>query len=338
MRVAITGGLGFIGSHLADEFRQYGADVVVVDNCVGNVIPRSDDTIFSDVAYWCGWHHTERDAGVPTIHGNVLKPKLDLVVHCAAPVGPGLVSQRGGQIAIDIVEATTSLAHECARLRIPLINISSSEVYGVTYENDGPIHDFGKPTEDWPVGHDGPFTARSEYGLAKATAEAVIANIEGLRWATIRPFNTAGPRQSALKGFVVPTFITQARRNEKLTVYEPRAVRSFTHVSDIAEFIVSSWEGLIELGGAWNIGNEKNTIEIADLAGKVCSHHITQTGTDANWQLADPVDRWGDSYAFFGRANGEKVPNSSKARAQLGWRPTRTIHDIIRDTYEATTP
>lgn len=318
MRVAITGGLGFIGSHLAERFAAAGDTVLVIDDSRGAVVeslwPAVKHYSSYDVVEWC------REA-----EPLGLEP-FDLVVHCAAPVGPGLVAQSGGKIAVEIISATWAIGSYCAEHDIPLVNISSSEVYGATRT--------GAPDEDEPIGHFGPFSARSEYGLAKATAECLLANMPGLRHCSIRPFNTVGPRQSSAKGFVLPTFVEQVKRNEPLTVYEPNAMRSLTSVHDVVDFIVGSWEALVERGGPWNLGNEDNDTLIYELAQRVINLHISETGSDGKWVLVDPRDRWGVEYEFFQCKDGVKIPNSGRA-AEIGWKPTRDLESIVAETYRS---
>lgn len=327
MKVAITGGLGFIGSHLAERFLRAGAKVVIVDDFSGNVVSPQTMTdqgakvIHTDAEYWTGIDHRSEDFGTDTIYSD----DYSLVVHCAAPVGPGLVAHKGGVIARDIIGATSALGHACRSLKIPLVNISSSEVYGVPGMGIA-------GSELAPVGHDGEFTPRAEYGLAKATADCLLANIEDLRHASVRPFNTVGPRQAASKGFVLPTFCDQAIRNVPLTVYEPDAIRSLTSVHDVTRFIVNHWQRIVGQGGVWNVASMENEIRMADLAQLVINAHIAATGSDGKWVEVDPRERWGDDYAFFGRKNGTKLPNSQKAM-QAGWNPHWNLLDIVAETY-----
>lgn len=317
MRVAITGGLGFIGSHLAERFAADQHHVLVIDDGRGAVV----EALWPAVK-----HYSSLDVVEWVREGVDLDIELDLVVHCAAPVGPGLVAQSGSKIAVEIIPATWAIGSYCAEHDIPLVNISSSEVYGATRT--------GAPDEDEPIGHFGPFTARSEYGLAKATAECLLANMPGLRHCSIRPFNTAGPRQSSAKGFVLPTFVEQVKRHEPLTVYEPDAMRSLTSVHDVVDFIVGSWEALVERGGAWNLGNEDNDTLIYELAQRVINRHISETGSDGKWVLVDPRERWGSAYEFFQSKGGVKIPNSGKAQT-IGWKPTRDLDSIVAETYRS---
>lgn len=326
MNVAITGGLGFIGSHLAERFAAAGDKVWIVDDQSGNVVKASEmmevdgvqDVAFTDVAYWAG----SACAGDESFFDR----KYDLVVHCAAPVGPGRVSELGGTIAWSIIEATTAIGGVCAAAKTPLVNVSSSEVYGATLD--------AMPEEsDSPVGHRGEYTARSEYGMAKALAENVLANIKGLHHTNLRLFNTAGPRQSSLKGFVLPTFVTQVKAHVPLTVYEPDAYRSFTSVHDVTRFIVDHWQ--VAIGrGSFNVGSEGNGITIRELAQLVINVHIEQTGSDGRWVESDPQERWGPAYAFFQQANGIKFPRSRKAAA-LGWEPRVGLRDVVVETYRS---
>lgn len=322
MRVAITGGLGFIGSHLAERFADRGDEVLVIDDRRGSVVetlwPKVKHYSWMPVQEWCQDDHFETD--------------FDLFVHCAAPVGPGLVSSMGGRIAWQIIDATTAVADYCAPRGIPLLNISSSEVYGVP---DGSGDAIPEPyTEQWPIGHDGRFSPRSEYGLAKATAENALACTVDLLHGSIRPFNTVGPRQAASKGFVLPTFIEQAKANKPLTVYEPTAVRSLTSVHDLVDFIVEHWWTVAVSGRPWNVASMENEIEMADLAQLVINTHIAATGSDGKWIETDPTERWGDHYRFFGYKNGTKLPDSTKAMS-LGWKPTRFLVDIVSEAYAA---
>lgn len=320
MRVAVTGGLGLIGSALAERFIALGEDVLVVDHAHGAVVKsdviteRGGEVTLQPVGQWVADNLSVRTA----------RDLPNLVVHCAAPVGPGLVSTRGGEVAMDIIATTWSVARLCAAWDIPLVNLSSSEVYGV---DQGSL-------EDSPVGHVGAFTARSEYGLAKLTAECLLANTRRLRHVSIRPFNTVGARQSASKGFVLPTFVEQAKANVPLTVYEPDAVRALTHVDDLVEFVVAQWPILVEHGGPVNVGNERNETTMAQLAQAVIDRHIAVTGSDGRWAKADPRERWGDTYAYFLGEGRSKTPDSTLARS-LGFDPKRGLYQIVREAYLA---
>lgn len=318
MRVAITGGLGFIGSHLAERFVEAGDDVLIIDDCRGRVVANVEGAAVRHISagFW-----------------SVSEPgSFDLVVHAAAPVGPGAVTTLGGQIGPDIIHETRFVALMCAAKGIPLVNISSSEVYGGTPN--------ARPVEDDPIGHMGRFTARSEYGLGKALAENMLANMRRLRHVSIRPFNTAGPRQSAAKGFVLPTFIEQAKSGQALTLYEPAARRSLTSVHDFNRFIVDHWRTALALQETErtpiNVGNPENECTMLELAHAVGSAHITATGSDVKIVEVDPRSVWGDAYAFFGQRNGVKLPTCDIAHA-LGWRPTWSLHDIVDDAYRRST-
>lgn len=320
MRVAVTGGLGFIGSHLAERFVALGQEVVVVDNRSGAVVSHvaGARVLVNDVSAWA--------AGLPLRAHAGERDLFDLVIHCAAPVGPGAVAQLGGKIAYAIVADTYWLAMACRRMGTPLLNFSSSEVYG-TRSTAG-------YAEDAPVGCLPPYNARKEYGLAKATAECLIANLPNLRHATIRPFNTVGPRQASKKGFVLPTFIEQAKAGVPLTVYEPNARRGFTSVHDLVDFVVTYWDGLVSstTQPIWNVGTHDNDTSIARLAELVLDCHELHGGT-GGWERTDPRERWGDAFAHFLDGQGSKLPSAYPAH-ELGWKPTRTLADIISEAYD----
>lgn len=318
--VAITGGLGFVGSHLADRFASLGWRVTIIDDCRANVVEPSEMTAVAglELREAAEWAYDVIDQRIDT-------GGLDLVVHCASPVGPGAVASLGGTIAPEIVGTTLAVASLCEYRGVPLVNISSSEAYGTASGS--------QPSESAPLCHVGPFSPRAEYGIAKAAAECMVENLGG-RSASIRLFNTCGPGQSATKGFVIPTFVEQVKAGEALSVYEPDAVRAFTHVADVCSFITGFWHVITERGGAWNVGNAANRRTIADLAGMVIDQHRAETGESGSWRVVDPVTVWGDRFSFFGPQNGAKVPDASKAKA-LGWRPVYDIGDVVKAAYRS---
>lgn len=319
MTTVVTGGLGFIGSHLAERLIALGEEVVIVDDGSGNVVDEVTGAAHQlrNVESWCAR---------TTLVG------VDLIVHCAAPVGPGLVATRGGSIARDIIDATTALAGDCAFAGIPLVNISSSEVYGV--QSWDPVDEENAYSELAPIGMRPPYTARKEYGMAKATAELVVANTPGLRSANVRLFNTVGPRQASSKGFVLPTFIEQAIAGEPLTLYEPAAERALTSVHDVVDFLVTFGRRILDTRTPWNVGNEANVTTMLDLAMRVLHVHAEHTGKGGTVMQVDPTLVWGKEYAHFLDGGGSKVPVSTPARS-IGWNPTRSLDDIVREAYAA---
>lgn len=242
MRITITGGLGFLGSFTAEAYRDQGHQVTIVDDRSASVvgsIPGTDLHV--------------GDAGDINV---LTSTRPDLIVHCASPVGAVAVMRRPGRLASEIMRTTAAVVELARQTGAPLINISTSEVYGFS----------GVYSEADPCVVPVKRNARLEYAIGKLAAEFTVAN-SPIQSVTLRPFNMAGPRQSQIKGFVVPTFIDQARRGAPLTVFAGgEQQRAFTAVWDVADFIT----GLDRFDGSvLNVGNPANRTSITDLAALV---------------------------------------------------------------------
>lgn len=296
MNALVTGSCGFLGSHLCDALMTRGDTVIGIDNLSSNAInPRSHDELYSVKTFM------QRNTHSP-----------DVIFHCASPVGPVGVLRRAGSIASAIIRDTCILAAYCVARDIPLVFISSSEVYGA----DGPCaeHD---PCVLRPQ-HPSP---RLEYAAGKLAAEVAISVTPSLNYRIIRPFNIAGPRQHSKGGFVLPRFISQAQRGEPLTVYgDGSARRAFTHVHDVVNGILLIL-GRGTPGPAYNLGNPLNLTTIKHLAEEV----IRITGSPSTISHVNPRDLWGPSFVEV----GDKWPAHCRA-FKLGWEPRHSLEDIIR--------
>jgi nucleoside-diphosphate-sugar epimerase len=297
MRVVVTGGLGFIGSHVAERYRDDGHHVVIIDNGSGAVVHDIPGTtvIRDDV----------RNIDLGHLRG-------DLIVHCASPVGAVGLLSLAGRIVTDIVGVTAHVTEAAARTDCPLVNISSSEVYGFsgTYsEADSCIV---------PAKH----SARLEYAVGKLAAEHAVIGTPGLRSITIRPFNVAGPRQTRAKGFVLPTFVEQARAGRPLTVFgDGHQERSFTAVYDVVDFIANLRHGDFD-GRVVNVGNPHNRTTVRDLADDV----IGLVGADSEVIFTTGKAVHGDAYE---EAEGiVKVPDTTRANL-MGWQPRVDLDRLI---------
>ena len=204
-RILVTGGLGFIGSFVAESLADRGAHITVVDSCVSSVLEPEDLKIPAG----------QVDFELVGVEEYILRtPSLDaydMVVHCASYVGPASILKYSGQLGPAIVAATSALIEKCIASDIPLVNFSSAEIYGRS----------GILREDGDIRVPPYYNPRIEYALGKLTAESMVINSKhrGLRSATIRPFNVAGPRQSRYGGFVMPTFVQQALVGRPMTVF-----------------------------------------------------------------------------------------------------------------------
>ncbi len=313
--VLITGGLGFIGIHCLQKWRNEGWNVCVVDNLSSNTVEPSDDLV----------------AGVRFIESNILDlrwsnlPNFDLILHLASPVGPVGVLKHSGVMARMILD-DVYWAIEGAKINeCPLIFVSTSEIYG--YRTD---KSYLNELDD-KVLH-GEFTVRNEYAIAKLLSEIVISNFSKIdptfKYQIIRPFNVSGEHQLVDGGFVLPRFVAQALSNEDITVYySGEQIRAFTWVKDIVDGIyLTSIAAENHWNQEWNIGNECNERSILYLAEKVKE----LTGSDSKIIHVDPQELHGKLFT----EAPEKIPNSNKIKEKLGWSPTKLVNDIILEVIE----
>jgi UDP-glucose 4-epimerase len=299
MRITVTGGLGFLGSFICEQLLERGHTVTAIDDMSANVVDSIDGVHATHVD--CR-HHSYYDA--------------EAVVHCASPVGAVALLDRPYSITHEITDTTHSVARACNTLGIPMLNISTSEVYGFSGEY--------RESDTLQVPHK--FSARLEYAVGKMAGEHTLHGFKDLRFTTIRPFNVTGPRQTSLKGFVLPTFVEQALEGKDLTVFgSGQQERSFTSVNDVARFICD----LIHRDNfdrqTVNVGNPNNRTSVIELAHRVCEI----TGSDSEILFTDGKAIHGEGYE---EAEGfVKVPSINVARSQ-GFVPTDTLDDLIELT------
>lgn len=306
--IVVTGGLGFLGSHLVDLLaKKHPKDrIVIVDNLSSNVV---NSRLFA------------HKRNIVVHRANVVdyfktcKP-FDEVYHLASIVGPAGVLGYAGKIVSEIAGDAYTVALAALRYNAQFLYVSTSEVYGGG--NDGFC------SEEMSCNITSENSARVEYAVGKLGAEVALRDMTesaGLKCVIVRPFNIAGARQSGRGGFVLPRFLKAAQDGKPLTVFsEGRQVRSFTDVRDIAEGVyLAMHEGYI--GEVYNLGNRVNRITIDELARRVLD--ITKSKSDIVY--VDPKSIYGDEYA---EAN-DKYNGSQKAEKELGWRPAYTIQDII---------
>lgn len=310
MRTLVTGGCGFLGSHLVELLLESGDEVTIVDNETSNVVEREffegrARVISENIYDYC-------------VEGRGYGENFDHVYHLASIVGPAGVLPHAGEMIGFIVDDAYAVAGACNKFgwNAKLLDVSTSEVYG------GGNKGYCSEEMDKIITKT---SARLEYAVGKLAAETALINMKA-NCVIVRPFNIAGPRQSTVGGFVLPRFLEQARANKPLTVFgDGKAIRAFTHVKDVARGLILAMERG-EPGEAYNIGNPKNKISIYELAKMV----IEITGTKSETQLVDPKDIFGQ---YFEEA-ADKFPDSRKAEMDLGWKPTSGIKQIIEDTWQ----
>ena len=301
-RAVVTGGAGFLGSHLSDRLLAEGYDVVAVDNLVTG----SEDNIA----------HLRDNPHFEYIKQDVIQPftidgPVDLVYSFASPASPVDYLE----LPLETLLVGSAGVHntlEVARLKgARFLQASTSEVYG-----DPAVHP--QPEEYW--GNVNPHGTRAVYDEAKRYAEAVTFAYRrkfGLDAKLVRIFNTYGPRMRINDGRVVPAFISQALRGEPITVFgDGRQTRSFCYVSDLIDGIFKL--SVSDQSGPINVGNptERTMLEFADVILKATGSksevvHVPLPTAD------DPKQR---------------RPDITKARTLLGWEPKVALEDGLVDT------
>lgn len=309
-RVLITGGLGFVGSHLTDELMAKGCAVTIVDNLSSNVMTPAD---YPGCEVLVG--------SIEEVYPTLLETSkpFDEIFHLASVVGPAGVLQHAGLMAQSIVMSGEAVTRIALQHGARLVLASTSEVYGRAGEL--------RECDGCQVSSD--VTVRLEYAVAKLTSEVAALNrakVTELQVNVVRPFNIAGPRQLPDGGFVLPRFVVSALSGEPLTVFgDGSQVRAFTDVRDIVsglQAVMSSGKNGLVL----NLGNPANEISILDLAQRVRS----LASSKSEITLVDPKVLFGPLYD----EGIERVPVVEQAFSELDWRPVVSVEQTILSTLD----
>ena len=312
MRYLITGGAGFIGSHLAERLLAGGHAVLVLDDL--------STGRFENVAHLEGRPEFELHVASVTDPGAVERCVIECqaVFHLASAVGVRLVVDEPVKTIETIVGGTDVVLKACARYRRPVLLTSTSEVYG-----KGSKVPFAEG-DDCVMG---PTTTRRwAYACAKALDEFLAQaywHEARLPVVIARLFNTVGPRQTGRYGMVIPRFVAQALAGEPLTVYgDGTQTRCFAHVSDIVGALALLMETPKARGEVFNIGNDEE-VSILDLAHRVRS----LTGSRGPIRLVP----YGEAYTAGFEDMVRRVPDLTKVRSLIGFKPTRDLDQILAD-------
>ncbi|HEY3895841.1 MAG TPA: NAD-dependent epimerase/dehydratase family protein [Pseudonocardiaceae bacterium] len=311
MKALITGGAGFIGSHLAEHLLAAGHQVSVLDDLatgsLENLSPISDHP---DLRYVPG---SVLDADLL----DSLASTVDTIFHLAAAVGSFVIRDRTLQSLRTNIHGTENVLAAAHRHRVRVLIASSSEVYGKNPK-------IGlREDDDRLVGS--PLLHRWSYSEAKAVDEsltrAYVTEL-GLRAVIVRLFNTVGPRQSGRYGMVIPRFVAQALSGQPLTIFGTgEQVRCFCHVHDVVPALAALVECQEAYGAAVNIGSAEQ-VSIAGLAQRV----LALTGSASTMIHLSYEEGVGPGYEDLQR----RVPDCTRARELIGFRPTRTLDDILQ--------
>ena len=310
MKYLITGGAGFIGSHLAEKLIARGDQVNVFDNLsTGSASNLSE--IRSQVEFEQG-----------DIQDKAVIDKLvadsDYVVHLAAALGVfNIVNKPLESLKINL-QGSEIVLEATDRHKKPVLIASTSEVYG---KNDKvPLNE----EDDRIIGH--PLKSRWSYSEAKAVDESLayfyyLENKLPVR--IVRFFNTVGPRQIGNYGMVVPRFVSAALKNQPLQVYgDGDQIRCFCHVDDAVRALLLVMDSDQALGNVFNIGNNQQ-ISIIELAKKI----IEITGSKSEIVKVPYSEAYPEGFEDMQR----RVPDISKIKNVLGWTPQIGLDQIIKD-------
>ena len=310
MRVFITGGAGFIGSHLADHYVNAGHQVTLLDN-------------FSTGSHQNIAHLENK---VATVNGDIRNVDLidqltkdsDLVLHMAAALGVNTILESPIESMSTNITGSEVVLHAAVKHNKRIIIASTSEIYGKNPKQ--PLSE----TDDRVVG--APQKIRWTYSDAKAIEEAMAFALhqeKKLPVTTVRLFNTVGPRQTGRYGMVVPRFVHAAVKNEPITIYgDGTQSRVFCHVADAVQAIAIIASTDSTIGDVYNVGGV-GEVTIKQLAEKV----ISVTGSSSTKTYTPYSDAYPAGFEDIQR----RVPDISKIKAAINWAPNKDLNQIISD-------
>jgi UDP-glucose 4-epimerase len=318
VRYLITGGAGFIGSHLADAFIDRGDSVLLFDNLstgrLGNVEHLLGGDRSSAVEFRSG-----SVLDYPTVE--TLICEVDAVVHLAASVGVQLVVRQPLQALINNVRGTEIVLDAACKQGTKVLVASTSEIYGKNAA--GPLHE----DSDRILGS--PYKARWAYSTSKAVDEIFAYEYwRERRLPTIvtRLFNCSGPRQTGAYGMVIPRFVKQALAGESLTVFgDGTQSRCFCHVLDTVDALMRLMDTPRAVGDVFNVGSH-NEISIMGLAELV----LRLTGSSSDICLVPYDEAYEPGFEDMER----RLPDISKLQRITGWTATRSLEQILGDVIE----
>ena len=312
MKILITGGAGFVGSHLADKLHGEGNDITIIDDL--------STGRYQNVAHLEGKERFRLI--IETVLNESLMEELiresDRVFHMASAVGVKLIMEHPVKTIETIFRGTDVVLNSCARFRKRVLIPSTSEVYGkstqVPFEEDNDILKGSTSKHRWA------------YACAKELDEFLaLAHWKETRLpvVVVRLFNTVGPRQTGQYGMVVPNFVKSAVRGEPLVVHgDGGQSRCFGHVLDVVEGLTKVIETPECFGQVINIGNAEE-ITIKQLAEKA----IALTESTSEIKYIPYEEAYGEGFEDMRR----RVPSLEKAKRLVGYQPTRTLDEIIND-------
>lgn len=312
MRALITGGAGFIGSHLADKLLGQGYEVDILDDLSTGRL--------ENVA------HLEGNKKFHLVIGTVLNEtlvdkmveKCDVVFHLAAAVGVELIVKKPLESLTTNIKGSEIVLDMAHRYHKKILMTSTSEIYGKNV--NGPL----KEEDDRILGS--PLKTRWSYSTAKAVDEMlgyVYWKEKGVPVVIVRLFNTVGPRQTGYYGMVMPRFIEQALQHKPITVFGTgKQTRCFTHVKDVVSALVKLTQTPKAEGEVFNVGGQEE-ISIEKLAKEI----IKITKSRSKISYVPYAVAYEEGFEDMQR----RVPHIGKIKKLIGFEPTYTLSAMVRD-------
>ena len=315
MKALITGGAGFIGSHLVDELIKAGDEVTVLDDL--------STGRFENIEHLDG-NKSFNFVEDTILHEDLvdkLVEKIDVVYHLAAAVGVDLIVKKPLESLVTNIKGSEIVLEMVHRYHKKVLITSTSEIYGKN--TNGPL----KEDDDRILGS--PLKSRWSYSTAKAVDEMLAYEYwrqKKVPTVIVRLFNTVGPRQTGAYGMVVPRFVTQALKNEDITVYgDGKQSRCFLHVKNVVTALTKLMNNEKAVGNVFNIGSQEE-ITIEELAKK-----IIKIAKSSSKIVYIPYDK---AYEEGFEDMQRRVPDTTKAKAAIGFKPTMDLEGIIKDVIE----
>lgn len=314
MKVLITGGAGFIGSHLAEACLQRGDDVYIIDDL-------STGTLDNIKAFESDERYRNRFfVSIDTIlnHNSLLELTgiCDVVFHLAAAVGVRYILENPLKSIKTNIQGTEKVLELCAKFKKKVLIASTSEVYGK--------HTHAPLTESDNIVYGPSSKFRWSYAASKLMDEFTALayhRIEGLQVVITRLFNTVGPRQTGAYGMVIPRFVEQALCDQPLTVYgDGRQTRTFTDVKDVVDALIKLVDHNGAVGEVFNVGGTEETT-IVDLAQRI----IQLTGSRSSVELIPYEKAFGKDFEDMQR----RVPSIEKIKHLIGFEPASDLDAIL---------
>lgn len=315
MKALVTGGAGFVGSHLSERLVASGSEVICLDD-----LSTGDAR---NVAHLMG------RSGFEFVHGSILDrtlvnrlvKRVDTVFHLAAAVGVQLILDRPLDGLRTNIHGTENVLDSAHRHGARVLVASTSEVYGKC-----PAKALSEDT-DRVVGS--PLTTRWSYAEAKALDETLAYlywRERAMPTVIVRLFNVAGPRQTGRYGMVLPRFVDQALRNDPVTVFgDGQQTRCFCHVTDVVDALAALIDRPVAYGQVFNIGRP-DEVTISDLAKRV----ILLADSTSSIEYVPYEEAYADGFEDMRR----RVPNIARAYDIIGFEPRFGLDDIIRSVID----